>query len=197
MNTASIVRIFSNSGDEEIISGLKEGGSKQQLSETRLNNCFFYFIEEAVRKHRITREDALTAYSEAMLAVIANIRNGKFKGEASLKTYTARIFYFKCVDIINRTPTNLVSLPLDDRLQDPQDPLHDMQARMQETFREEQFRRAFEKLGEKCREILRMKVQLFSDKQIAEAVGFNSADVAKASRLRCLNKLKELFQQQK
>ena len=46
-------------------------------------------------------------------------------------------------------------------------------------------------LGEKCRAMILANGEGYSDDEIAQKMGYNSAAVAKTSRLRCLEKLRE------
>jgi len=49
------------------------------------------------------------------------------------------------------------------------------------------------KLGEKCRELLLHFEDGFSDKDIAEKMDYNSPAVVKTTRLRCIERLRELM----
>ena len=46
-------------------------------------------------------------------------------------------------------------------------------------------------VGEKCKEMLLLFEEGYSDKEIAEKLQYQTAAVAKTSRLRCLDKLRE------
>jgi RNA polymerase sigma-70 factor (ECF subfamily) len=46
-------------------------------------------------------------------------------------------------------------------------------------------------IGEKCQKILLLFQDGYSDKEIAEQLAYNSASVAKVTRLRCLEKMRE------
>jgi RNA polymerase sigma-70 factor (ECF subfamily) len=48
-----------------------------------------------------------------------------------------------------------------------------------------------EELGEKCKRLLLMFEDGYSDKEIAIEMQYNSVDVVKTSRLRCLDRLRE------
>ena len=48
-------------------------------------------------------------------------------------------------------------------------------------------------LGDKCQQMLMAWGEGFSDSKIAEELGYQTSQVAKVSRLRCLDKLKELY----
>jgi RNA polymerase sigma-70 factor (ECF subfamily) len=46
-------------------------------------------------------------------------------------------------------------------------------------------------IGDKCREILLLFEDGFTDREIAEELSYNSPAVAKTTRIRCIEKLKE------
>ncbi|MEO7488157.1 MAG: hypothetical protein ABIU77_13690, partial [Ferruginibacter sp.] len=48
-------------------------------------------------------------------------------------------------------------------------------------------------LGDNCRQLLTLFADSYTDKEIATAMDFKSADVVKTSRLRCLEKLRQLY----
>lgn len=56
-----------------------------------------------------------------------------------------------------------------------------------------EMRQKLARLGENCKSLLMMFAEGFSDKEIATAMQYNSADVVKTSRLRCLQKLRVAY----
>jgi RNA polymerase sigma-70 factor (ECF subfamily) len=48
-------------------------------------------------------------------------------------------------------------------------------------------------LGDKCRQLLLLFEDGYEDKEIAAQMNYNSADVVKTSRLRCMEKLRARF----
>ena len=57
----------------------------------------------------------------------------------------------------------------------------------------ETLREYMQKLGDKCRELLLLFEDGFSDKDIAEKMDYNSPAVVKTTRLRCIDRLRELL----
>jgi RNA polymerase sigma-70 factor (ECF subfamily) len=62
-----------------------------------------------------------------------------------------------------------------------------------ERFELDEMQQRLDKLGEACRSMLMMFAEGLSDKLIAEALHYHSADVVKTSRLRCLQKLRQAY----
>ena len=52
-------------------------------------------------------------------------------------------------------------------------------------------------LGENCRQLLAMFADGYNDKEIAIFMEYKSVDVVKTSRLRCLDKLRQLYNNKK
>ncbi|MNY55921.1 RNA polymerase sigma factor SigX [compost metagenome] len=53
--------------------------------------------------------------------------------------------------------------------------------------------RKLQEIGEKCKQVLLFFEDGYSDKEIAGMMEYNSAEVVKTSRLRCLDKLRKLM----
>lgn len=54
-------------------------------------------------------------------------------------------------------------------------------------------KRKLNELEEKCRQLLMMWADNYADKEIATVLAYKTADVVKTSRLRCLEKLRQLY----
>src|ERR1700760_1742090 len=185
--------------DTEILAGLLTGPTERAPWELKLYRRFQYFIDQGIRKFRLTNEDSFSAYSDAVLSTINNIASGRFDGSSSLKTYLFRIFSNKCIDQVRKntmhkaavhhsveTPELLAHLP--DKARSAVELL--IHRSKIETLRE-----YVQKLGEKCRELLLLFEDGFSDKDIAEKMDYNSPAVVKTTRLRCIDRLRDLMKE--
>jgi hypothetical protein len=54
-------------------------------------------------------------------------------------------------------------------------------------------KRRLDELGGTCRELLHLSADGYSDKEIAISMEYKTADVVKTSRLRCLERLRQLY----
>lgn len=181
--------------DMAILEGLKAGGTQRRIFERDLYKTFFYFIHQGVKKYGMAEEDAASAYSDAIISIIDNIVKGNFEGRSALKSYCYKIFSNKCVDLLRKDTTNKrkvnQAMPIDSLLYELPD-----QARtvVQQILLKEQRQHLMQKLiemGDKCRQVLLFFEDGYSDKEIAGFMEYNSADVVKTSRLRCLERLKK------
>jgi RNA polymerase sigma-70 factor (ECF subfamily) len=187
--------------ENDIISGLQAGGSTRRIHENRLYEEYFYFIMEGVRKYNLKEDDSGSAYSDTIISVVNNIINNKFEGRSSLKSYAYQIFSNKCVDLVRKETTNkstvhhttsidsLISI-LPDRVSSV---IQELIARNERA----QMKEKLKEIGEKCRQLLLLFEDGYSDKEIAVLMQYNTADVVKTSRLRCIEKLKEKFMERK
>ena len=57
----------------------------------------------------------------------------------------------------------------------------------------EQLKNQVELLGEKCKKLLNLFAEGYSDKEIAEIADYKTGEVAKTSRIRCLEKLRQSY----
>lgn len=183
--------------DIELTKGIWEGGPSRRSFENKLYEKYYYLIKEATFKHNITLEDASSAYSDSIISVIDAIVLQKFQEKAQLKTYIYQIFNNKCVDQIRKNSTNKASanqgFSIDDfALQMPDESKLIIQ-KLAEEFEFDKLKKHLIMLGDKCKQMLMAWADGFTDKEIALMLEYNSPQVAKTSRLRCLEKLKENY----
>jgi RNA polymerase sigma factor (sigma-70 family) len=185
---------MSSYSEDSILQGLRSGGPRRPTYEKELYKSFFYFIKDVQIKYGLAEEDAASAYSDTIIVIINNIVCGKFEGRSSLKTYTYQIFHNKCVDLLRKATTNKGrldnTLPLDSLVTELPD---ETKTAIQKLIANDERRQVMDKLneiGDKCRELLLLFEDGYSDRAIAELMNYQSSDVVKTTRLRCLIKLK-------
>ena len=181
--------------DQELIHGLRLGEGSRQRFENELYLTYRYFIQEGCQKYRLNQEDGFSAYSDAVLSVITSITGNRFEGRSSLKTYLFQIFSNKCVDLVRRNTSNKSSVhhssALPEMMQQMPDGAKNAVERMMQKFQWSLVAGKLQELGDKCRQMLRLFEEGYSDQQIADAMAYQTAAVAKTSRLRCIDKLRE------
>ncbi|RRB07007.1 RNA polymerase sigma factor [Larkinella rosea] len=183
--------------DSDLIAGLRTGGNQRRQSEDRLYRKYVYLIAEGVRKHRLEEDDCASAYSDTILTVIEHILNQRFEGHSALSTYIYQIFNNKCIDLIRKKTSqrsqvhNAVSL--DDSLLQLPDSARSIVQQLIAQSDVDRLRRLINQLGDKCREMILAWGEGYSDDEIARQLNYNTASVAKTSRLRCLERLRELY----
>jgi RNA polymerase sigma factor (sigma-70 family) len=184
--------------DEAIIDGLVTGGPQRQTFENELYLKYNYFIGEGCRKYNISSDDSFSAYSDAVLSVIHNILDQSFASRSSLKTYLYKIFSNKCIDVIRKKTTikekvNASAVETDMLGQLP-DTAKIIVEKLIDKQRMTAVKQFLEEIGEKCKQILLLFQDGYSDKEIAEQLAYNSPSVAKVTRLRCLDRIRDRMQ---
>lgn len=183
--------------DQSIITGLLQTGNESRKAEEQFFTTYQYFIREGMHKYSMQEDDAFDAYADSVLAAIQKIRDGLFEGRSSLKTWLYQIFHNKCVDLLRKKTTNKNSVhqtaAIPDTLYQLSDASKNIIQQLMERSDAELLKKKLEELGDKCRELLLFSADGFSDKQLAAQLLYKSADVVKTTRLRCLQKLRQLY----
>lgn len=187
---------FTGRTDENaIIRGIQSGERERPAYEKQLYAHFLYFVRQGMLKYKLPEDDCASAYSDTIIAVISAIVKGTFQGRSSLKSYTFQVFMNKCVDLVRKETTkkNKVNqtasissmvMELPDRARNA---VQQLIAKNERSLMWQKL----EEIGEKCKQMLLLFEDSYSDKEIAALMQYGSADVVKTSRLRCIEKLKE------
>jgi RNA polymerase sigma factor (sigma-70 family) len=183
--------------DIEIVNGLNGNFEQRPHFEKALYRKYEYLIKEGCRKYKLIYEDCFSAYSDATLATIHNIINTKFDRNYSLKAYLSQIFYHKCVDQLRKITNNKqkvhASALTPELLNHLPETARNVINMLIDKEQITHITRYLDTIGEKCKEILLLTVDGYTDMQIAEKLGYNNANVIKSTRLRCREKLNKLF----
>ncbi|MEP7107307.1 MAG: sigma-70 family RNA polymerase sigma factor [Ferruginibacter sp.] len=191
--------IFST--DEELIKSLQQNNAHKRRAEEELFNRYAYFIKDGMNRYSLPEEEAFDAYSDTILQTIDNINRNLFEKRSSLKTYLYRIFNNKCVDLIRKKTTNKNSIhqtsSISDMLLMIADSAKTVIQQLIEKTDLDILKNKMKELGENCRNLLAMFADGYNDKEIAALMEYKTADVVKTSRLRCLDKLRQLYNNKK
>lgn len=183
--------------DEELIQNLQGNNLLKRKAEDALFKQYNYFIREGIKKYALQEDEAFDAYSDTVLQAIDNIRKGLFENRSALKTYLYRIFINKCVDLLRKKTTNKNSVhqtaSLSDMLILIADPAKTVVQQLIERTDMESLKNKLQELGENCRKLLMLFADGFSDREVSVLMEYKSADVVKTSRLRCVDKLRLLY----
>lgn len=178
---------FSQS-DNHFLKRLKDGNEKAfeeiyELYETQ-------FCQWALKKFNLKESEVFDAFQEAVMGVYLNLQEGKLKELTSdFQTYLfgiAKNLLLKKIGIEGRYYL------LDDFSEN--DFGKEIEEKVPEDDQEEQARILLGKAGEPCKSILKSYYILNkSMANIASELGYKSADVVKAQKVRCVNYLKKLM----
>jgi len=183
--------------ERDIIDSIGQNGAERKKGEERLFNRYAYFIKEAIHKYSLSDEDAFDLYSDTVISAIEKIASGSFQGRSSLKTWLYSIFHNKYVDFLRKRSTNKSSihhtLSMSDLLMEISDHTKTIIQKLVDKTDHEVLKQKLAQLGDSCRQMLMLWADGYSDKEIAGLMEYKTSDVVKTSRLRCLEKLKQLY----
>ncbi len=193
--------ISTHISEQEIVGGLLSIGIERKRAEEQLFRQYDYFMKEGIRKYSLSNDESFDAYSDAVISAIDKITNRSFEGRSSLKTWIYQIFHNKCVDLLRKKSTNKNSVhntqTISDMLFALPDKARSVVQQMIDKTDKELLSRRLAEIGELCRKLLFFWAEGYPDKEIVALMEYKTADVVKTSRLRCMEKLRQLYQSQK
>ena len=186
-----------SSTDQQLIEHLRQDGVIKRKGEEQLFNTYAYFIREGMHKYSLSEDEAFDAYADTILSAIGNIQKGSFEGRSSLKTWLYQVFYNKCVDLLRKRSTNKNSVyqtaSISDMLLQLSDSGKSVVQKLIDKSDWDFLKQKLNELGDTCRQLLTLSADGYSDKEISTQMEYKTADVVKTSRLRCLEKLRQLY----
>lgn len=190
-----------NSFDRDVINNLLKDGIERKKGEEQLFSSYAYFIQQAMHKYSFQEDEAFDIYADTIIAAIGRITNHSFEGRSTLKTWLYQIFHNKCVDLVRKKATNRNSVhhaqSVSDILLRMADTAKSVIQEMIDRTDKDLIKQKLKEIGENCRQLLLQWAEGFSDKEIAATMEYKTADVVKTSRLRCIEKLRQLYKQDK
>ena len=141
-----------------------------------------------------THKDYEDVFQEAFILFDRNIREGKFKGDSSLKTYfvgIARIVWLRHKH--KAMPVDAFDIAVHDAETAAFD--HQIIANEQDTERQQMLDAVLSKMGEKCKELLLLTGIAASNDEIARLKGYANADSAKKEVYRCREKFRNFIKE--
>ena len=141
-----------------------------------------------VREKGGNEQDGEDVFQEAIILFDRNIRENRFKGDSSLKTYfIAIVKWYWWGQLRKRRPQDELTVQHHDSAQES------VEARVMEGEKRHFLDEALKQVGDRCRQILKLYSLRYSMEEIAQQVGLSSADMAKKENYRCRLKLKAFF----
>jgi len=183
--------------DQAMFDNLNGEGISKRKSEELFFTSYSYFIKEGMHKYSLSEDEAFDAYSDSVLAALDKLNKGLFEGRSTLKTWLFQIFQNKCVDLVRKKTTNKNSIhhttSITEMLFQLSDASKSIIQQLVERADRVLLKQRLNELGAKCRELLMLSADGYSDREIASELDYKSPDVVKTSRLRCLERLRQLY----
>ncbi|MEL6673862.1 MAG: sigma-70 family RNA polymerase sigma factor [Bacteroidota bacterium] len=180
--------------DGQIIQSIQAGGQQQEQALHFLFDRYQGWIKGAMRKHRLGEEEALDAFSDAILALRKQVVGQKFRGESKLSTYLHTIFQRRCIDLIRKKATHQETVGLD-QLAEVSEKSLSVEESLIVGERFDTLMAVMDQLGNPCKQILVDRYFWGYDDmaEIARRAGVKNANTAGSLRYRCMEKLMKLL----
>lgn len=177
--------------DEEIISGIRAGGSKMERTLDYVYKRYWPMIKDYIRKQNGTTEEAEEVFQEGMIGFYENILLGKYQQKSSISSYLfsiCKFIWFKQFE--KRVKKDKVEFPLND-LDKPEE---GFLGRLMEKDEFEHALKLLEQLGKSCKKLL-VYIHYFnySMKEVAKMMNYKSDQIARNKHYRCNKSLENLL----
>ncbi len=177
--------------DQQLFTALKNGSETAFTAVYEDNRALFLNFG---RKYGLADEVLLDVYQDAYIAFYENIKNGKLVVlNSKIATYLISIGKFKIMEQLRKNKKNIHHDGLLSIAHETDDEIENFDIVQEDLSKEQKVMQLyFDALGEKCQDILKMfYYKNYTIKQIVKEGGYNSENVAKATKSRCLKSLKD------
>jgi RNA polymerase sigma factor (sigma-70 family) len=173
--------------EQELLKALNSDSRGKALKQLYL---YFPKFKKMVIAQGGRKQDAEDIFQEAIIVLIRKVNEADFKLSSAVSTYLFAICKYMWWDNQRNSGSKLST----EELELPSNVLDDLETAVN---REKQYKlaeQAFDKLGEKCREILQQfYLQRNSMKVIASKLKLKSEKVARNQKYKCLQKAHENY----
>ena len=177
--------------DQSLFEALKKGSElafKKVYEDNR--ELFLNFA----RRYKLDDEEVLDVYQDTYVALYENIQNGKFSElKSSISTYLISIGKYKIMERLRKATKHTNDEFVLHNVENVDNEIEAFDIVNEELTPEQKLlKKYFEVLGEKCKQILTMfYYKQYKIKEIMLAGHYNSENVVKSQKSRCLKNLKE------
>ncbi len=91
--------------DDDFVRMMLQGGAASEQAFRCMTQLYLDMVRKTVGYKGLSREDVLTAYSEAFVQLRKNVMGAQFQAKGSLRAYFSQIFKNKCFDILRKQTT--------------------------------------------------------------------------------------------
>lgn len=181
--------------DDKLIAMIKSHSDSERNKALKyffMDNGLRTTIKKYVLMHHGDESDADDVFQESLILLDNNVRNNRFEGRSTLKTYFISICKWKWYSI-NRSRRRIVLT--DDNGQMDSDNFDSPEVLMLSEERKSIVAQILGELEEKCRRILEYYQLDYSMEEIAQQAGFTNVQSAKNASSRCRQNFKNLLEQ--
>ena len=172
--------------DQEIISHIREG--QRTKAFTRLYR-YFPKIKSLIKQYGGNADDAQDVFQETLIVFCRKCSDPQFVLTSSIDTYLYSVARFVWSDELKKRkkmPPSELSASLSEETNEPAE--NEGKFKLAEA--------AFEKLGDKCKELLQLfYIAKLNMVQIAEKLGYSTEQSARNQKYKCLEHSREVYRQ--
>ena len=138
-------------------------------------------------------DDADDLFAESIVALVQQIVDQKYRGEASVRTYTMQIVRYKW---LNRLRARKPTVAYEDHMAEAVRPdFEDLPQGHRDERLELAVAELMEQIDAQCRQFFHHRYWIKQSMEaVAKVMGFKNAQIAKNKHQKCLKKLRELMQ---
>lgn len=182
-----------NYSDRDIIE-IIESGDKDSTDRAirHLYKTCHPLVLNMITKNKGNREDAADVFQESVIVLYEQIREGKFRGDSSLKTFIYSVARNLWLKNLKRKKSFFTDTD-DTRFEISEKGFLEINIDLE---KEDKINRAIAKLGNDCKEVLTdYYYNNLTSKEIMEKFGLGSEQAAKNKKYRCMQSLIKLFKE--
>ncbi|MEO0472049.1 MAG: hypothetical protein AAF206_20645, partial [Bacteroidota bacterium] len=91
--------------EEELLDQIRKRGFEARAAIHFLYRELWQYCRKLQSQYELSDVDYRTAMTDGILSCVESIRDGRFRGEASLKAFAYKIIRYKCVDTLKKHQT--------------------------------------------------------------------------------------------
>ncbi|MEL7530100.1 MAG: sigma-70 family RNA polymerase sigma factor [Bacteroidota bacterium] len=178
--------------DRDLIEAIRSRGGEEQAAMRMIYRQYWGYTIKGQRQYRISEEQAIDAYEDAIIGLSRQLQKPDFQLEGSLGGYLYRSFCNRCVDRLRKSS----SLPTEELDRASRLPSKARNVLEQLSQREEvaALVALMDKLGGKCKQLLlEAEYYGYSIEELVSRLGFKDANSLASQKYRCMKKLRELI----
>lgn len=158
----------------------------------QLYRQYWGYTIKGQRQYRISEEEAIEAYEDALIGLTRQLHKADFQLQASIGGYLYRAFCNRCVDRVRKNSSMTM---------ESIDEMHFLSAKarnhLQALLEKEevgQLISLMDKIGQKCKRLLlEAEYYGYSIDELVQRLGFKDANSLASQKHRCMKKLRELI----
>lgn len=186
-----MTRVVMNYSDQELIETLKTERVSSRVIQY-LYRAYFSFLSTYIKQNQGNEQDAEDVFQEVIVTFIEIVKAGKFRGDSSIKTFLYTLNRFTWLNELKKR--NRAALRETVYYKDTDEDDKDISHLIVEQEAKNAVMLMMDKLGDVCKQIL--VAYYYNDlpmKEILPLVGFQSEQVLRNKKYKCLKSLGQML----